>query len=68
MTEAEACERAEAFAASLGRELADYDSPRVEFEDGEWWVFFQGKSGQPGDHFSVVVDDERGDARLVEGR
>jgi hypothetical protein len=68
MTEAEARARAEAFASECGRTLADYEEPRLEFVDDEWWAFFQGKSGQPGDHFSIVITDAGGDTRLVEGR
>ena len=68
MTEAEAHTRAEAFATEQGKALADYEEPRLKLVDDEWWAFFQGKSKTPGDHFSVVMGDDRGDTQLVEGR
>ena len=68
MNEAEARTRAEAFAIAQGRELADYDEPRLELNEDEWWALFQGKSKEPGNFFSIVVADDGGDTRLIEGK
>lgn len=68
MTEAEARARALAFATDTGHDPAQYVEPELEFADDEWRAFFRGKNGAPGNHFSVVVADDGGDTRLVEGR
>ena len=68
MTEAEARARALAFAVDTGHDPAQYAEPRLEFVDDEWWAFFLGKNGAPGNHFSIVVVDDGGDTRSVEGR
>ena len=47
----------------------DYTFASVRKVDERSLIFFKGKSGRPGDHFSVWVDSNTGEAiRLVPGR
>jgi hypothetical protein len=68
----EAIELARETARAAGSDLANYEEPRACFHTDTRWnywsVFFDGKSGVFGDHFSVRVDDLTGATRLVKGR
>ena len=68
----EAIELARKAARTDGRDLANYEEPRASFHSDArwnyWYVFFNGKSGVFGNHFSVRVDDLTGATRLVKGR
>ena len=69
MDESHAIEVASRFARSQGRNPDDYEVLSVRESDGLLCVLFQGRSGQPGDHFAVYVDPTQGEAlRLVRGR
>jgi len=47
----------------------DYTFSSVRRVDETAQIFFDGKSGRPGDHFSVWVDSNTGEViRLVPGR
>jgi hypothetical protein len=58
-------------AQRTGRNLADYESPRVEYEytehDKTWTVFYDGKVKAPGNFFQVWVNDETKKCTLMPG-
>jgi len=58
------------FCRAQGRDTGDYEVASVrQGEEGQVSVLFQGKSGQPGDHFTVWVDSAAGKAvSLIPGR
>lgn len=69
MTDDEVIARATEYAVACDRSVDAYDPVVAQREGEHAWVVFQGRSGQPGDHFSVVIDVETGEAiRLVAGR
>ena len=69
MEEHEAIRIATEFSRDCGRETDDYDVLSIREIDGTVFILFQGKSGQPGDHFSVHIDAFTGKVvRLVSGR
>jgi hypothetical protein len=71
MSEKEAIGIATAYARVFGRDVDRY-GPSAELEGGEWRVDFRprGKNvrPQPGDFFTVYVNDESGEARMAEGK
>ena len=70
MDEQEAIRIAMEYCGEQGRATDGYDVGSIrENDDGEVSVLFQGKSGRPGDHFTVWIDAATGEAlRLVPGR
>ena len=58
-------------AEQKGIDLHRYKEPEAHLEftrkDKTWFVFFNGQEAAPGDHFSVLVDDQTGETRLCEG-
>jgi hypothetical protein len=69
VTDDEVIATATEYAVSSGRSVEAYDPVVAQREGTQAWVVFQGRSGQPGDHFSVVIDVDTGEAmRLVLGR
>jgi len=72
LSKAEAITIASNAALREGRKLFDYAEPyalysRTEREDS-WAISFKGKTGRPGDHFVVQVDDRTGWTRFFAGR
>jgi len=62
-------EAAITYAQQHDRNPQDYSFSSVRRLDERAQIFFQGKSGRPGDHFSVWVDSNTGEViRLVPGR
>jgi hypothetical protein len=52
-----------------GYNSREYLVSSIQKEGQTYWVFFQGISGLPGDHFSVNVDaDTQKATRLISGR
>jgi hypothetical protein len=49
-------EVAKEYARQRGRAIEDYTVLSIETDGGKHWVHFQGKSGLPGDHFTVLID------------
>jgi hypothetical protein len=68
VTEDLACEVARWVAVAGGYDLASYDDPVASQTDGVWAAHFQGRSGSPGDHFLVVLDEETHRSRISAGR
>ena len=68
MTEDQARELARWLAVAAGYDLSDYAEPHVERADSGWSAHFQGRSGAPGDHFLVTMDDEGHRSRVTAGR
>lgn len=68
MNEDAAREVARWLAVAAGHDLADYAEPEVSRGDGGWSAHFQGRSGAPGDHFLVTMDDEGYQSRISLGR
>ena len=72
LTAAAAIDLAIQEARRLGEELERYESPVVRFSwhgsEATWHVDFQGRDPQPGNHFSVDIEDRDGSARLHPGR
>jgi hypothetical protein len=62
---------AEASALKQGVSLANFLAPRFHYTPDAkclaWTVFYDGKSGAPGDHFSVSIDDRTGSATFMPG-
>ena len=57
------------YARQHGRNPQDYTVSSVNAEGEKTRITFQGKSGRPGDHFSVVMDSNTGQAiSIVLGR
>jgi len=52
-------------------DLSKYKAPEVEFEyieeDWNWAVFYEGIEPIIGNHFTVIIDDRTGFARIVGG-
>jgi hypothetical protein len=71
MNEREAIELASRFARERGRDVECYEAT-AEQDGGEWRVDFrpsgQNVKPQPGDFFTVYVDDASGKARMAEGK
>lgn len=62
-------EAAREFARESGRDVEAYEVEGVETEGSRHFVFFQGESGLPGDHFTVEVDGATEEAvMLIPGR
>lgn len=71
MIESEVIKIAQEAAVAGGYQLSDYLEPTIDFDQDrkEWRVFFDHTPpGQPGSHFSVWVNDQTGEARIVPGR
>jgi len=52
---------ATAYARSQGYRVdQDYVMTAARASNGNFWMFFEGKSKLPGDHFSVLVDGKTG--------
>lgn len=52
-----------------GYDRNEYLVSSVKKDGKTYWVFFQGTSGLPGDHFSVAVDTRAQEAtKLIRGR
>jgi hypothetical protein len=69
MKKAEIIQEAERYAREQGWRIENYEVTSVKSKGGTHVVSFQGKSGQEGDHFTVVLDAATGRAtRLVPGR
>lgn len=68
MTEDQAREVAQWLAVAAGYDLSGYDEPDVDRGDDSWSAHFQGRSGAPGDHFLVTMDDEGHRSRVSAGR
>ena len=65
----EAVARAEGLARDRGWDLATYELPVAELDEGSWYVRFAGlPPAAPGDHLVVVVDATTGAAELWPGR
>ena len=43
------------YARNHGWNVDNYEVSSVKKENDKYWILFQGKSGLPGDHFSVAV-------------
>jgi hypothetical protein len=71
LTAAAAIELAIQEARRLGTDLERYASPVVRFSwhgpEATWHVDFQGRNPQPGNHFSVDIEDRDGSAVLHPG-
>jgi hypothetical protein len=53
-----------------GKNIADYKKPQVSYSrtpQKTWGVFFDGRVPMYGNHFSVSVNDETGEARYSGG-
>ncbi len=48
------------YAKQHGYDTDDYSVTSVLIKNGVCWILFQGKSGLPGDHFTVTVDISTG--------
>ena len=60
---------AEEYAVTQGFDPQDYEVLSISEHDQEYRVLFLAKSGQPGDHFTVCVDEKTKQAtRLILGR
>jgi hypothetical protein len=69
LTSDEIVREAQRFAQQLGWPPAKFVVASVKKRNKNYVVFFRGKSGQEGDHFSVIVDGVTGKGmRLVPGR
>jgi hypothetical protein len=72
MTKTDAVAIANAEAQRQGYNLSQYESPIAEYEfiskDQRWMVFYQGKANDPGNHFSVWVNDRTGKCQLMPGK
>lgn len=72
LTAAAAIDLAVQEARRLGTELERYESPVVRFSwygpEATWHVDFQGRDPQPGNHFSVDIEDRDGSETLHPGR
>jgi hypothetical protein len=69
MDRAEAERIAKEYAQQQGYNPDEYTVGNVQVRDGGFWIFFQGRSQRPGDHFSVDVDANAGRATaLTPGR
>lgn len=68
MTEPEAIDIARWLLVAAGHDLASYTAPRTTHEGDEWFVLFSGTSGAPGDHVSVVLDEQTHQSHVVLGR
>jgi hypothetical protein len=72
LTAAAAIELAIQEARRLGQEMERYELPVVRFSwhgsGATWHVDFRGRDPQPGNHFSVDIEDRDGCARLHPGR
>jgi len=68
---AEVIRIARATAERQGVHLQEYKEPEAHYEfvrkDKRWIVFFDARIARPGDHFSVSVDDQTGEARFHGG-
>jgi hypothetical protein len=62
---------AEATALKQGVSLANFLAPRFHYAADTkrpvWTAFYEGKSGRPGDHFFVSVDDRTGSGTFMPG-
>jgi hypothetical protein len=72
LTTAEAVRIAQQAAEREGRRLSDYKLPEPHYQytrkDKSWWVSFDGQVPAPGNHFSVLIDDQTGKTQLMPGR
>lgn len=68
MTEAEAAEVARWLAAAADYELSAYSEPELTRDEQTWFFQFMGLSGQPGDHFTVVLEEPSRESRIIRGR
>lgn len=71
LTANEATRIGEAAAEESGIEITNYKPPIVDFsdDDGEkyWSLLYEGKIPAPGNHFTVLINDESGTAEIVPG-
>lgn len=55
-----------------GIDISRYNEPEAHYEfarkDKTWFVAFDGRVAMPGNHFSVSVDDQTGEAQVFRGR
>lgn len=55
MNDAEPVKAAIVFARNSGWVIENYEVASIQKEKDRYWILFKGKSGLPGDHFSVAV-------------
>lgn len=68
MDEETAAEVARWLLVAAGHQLDAYETPRVSRETAGWFVHFSGRSGAPGDHLGVDLDEGTYESRIVLGR
>jgi hypothetical protein len=68
LTAETAAEIARWLAVADGYPLEAFLDPEVRQEQSRWVVTFRGRSGQPGDHFSVALEAATRTARIIAGR
>jgi hypothetical protein len=79
ITEADALRIADRAATKAGVRLADFEPrPVVVRKGNDWLVMYEGKTPPPlpdgrvelklGNHFTVLVDDRTGEARIMGGK
>ena len=59
-------------AEKQGIELSKFNTPAAHFnplgKDNSWWVNYEAKRPLPGNHFTVVINDDSGEARYIPGK
>jgi len=72
LSTAEVIRIAKQTAERQGVDLRRYKEPEAHYEftrkDKSWFVSFDGRVAMPGNHFSVSVDDQTGEARFFGGK
>ena len=57
------------YARSRGWDVENYDVSSIQKENDKYYILFQGKSGLPGDHYTVAVNASTYKAmELIPGR
>jgi hypothetical protein len=55
-----------------GYKIDQYETPKSKYEFTEkyhsWTVFYEGKQKDPGNHFTVWVNDQTGSCQLMRGK
>lgn len=67
MTEEEAMQKANEAATRHGWDLNRYAHPELSPHGDDWKLFYDGKSGQPGDWFLVIVNWRTGAVKVHGG-
>ena len=72
LSTAEVIRIAKQAATRQGADLRRYKEPEALYEftrkDKSWWVSFDGRVAMFGNHFSVSVDDQTGETRVMRGK